>query len=158
VALDSNERNTGLKMPTASKLVAAVVFALVGWLAAQAYIPQLPESTRTGNFREIMAALGFVIGWWTLGPVTGKGYVDAISYGLRTSVFLFWGLLGFSIYFMVQRSTKMIYKDVGQAVLDVPIIMLQYAKLLGSVQVIEVLVVGGIIGGLASEVAARKWK
>ena len=59
-------------MPTAAKLGAAVAFAIVGWLAAMAYIPQLPESTNTTYFREITAFLGFVLGWVTLGPAVGR--------------------------------------------------------------------------------------
>lgn len=146
-------------MPTAAKFFAAVAFGIVGWLAATCYIPLLPENTSTGFFREIVAALGLFIGWLTLGPAVGKGYVDAISLGLRTSLFVvFWALLGFSTYYMVLRSTKMLYKDAGEAVLDVPILMLHYGKLMGDVAFIGVLVVGGILGGLAAEFAARRWK
>ncbi|MEO8243830.1 MAG: TrgA family protein [bacterium] len=145
-------------MPTAAKLVAAVAFALVGWLTARAYIPQLPEGTNTGFFPEITAALGFAIGWLTLGPNVGRGYVEALSYGLRTSIFLvFWALLGFSIYYMVLRSTKMIYHNAGEAVLDVPLLMLQYGKLLAASEVIMTLVIGGILGGWVAEFA-RRWR
>ena len=146
-------------MPTGAKLVAAVCFAIVGWLAAEAYIPQLPEDTRTGYFREIMAVLGFVLGWMTLGPNVGRGYADAASIGMRTSFLLvFWGLLGMSIYFMVRRSTRMIYDNAGDAALDVPMLMLQYAGLMGSVPLIAVLAVGGAIGGVLTEFAGRRWK
>jgi hypothetical protein len=146
-------------MPTGAKLVAAVCFAIVGWLAAEAYIPQLPADTRTGYFREIMAVLGFVLGWMTLGPNVGRGYADAASIGMRTSFLLvFWGLLGMSIYFMVRRSTRMIYDNAGDAALDVPMLMLQYAGLMGSVPLIAVLAVGGAIGGVLTEFAGRRWK
>ena len=146
-------------MPTAAKLIAAVAFAIVGWLAAGFYIPQLPEGTSTGFFREITAALGFVIGWLTLGPAVGRGYREAISLGLRTSLLLLaWALLGFSVYRMVLRSTKMTYQDAGAAVLDVPVLMLYYGKLMGSVPFIATLVVGGVLGGLAAEAAARRWR
>jgi hypothetical protein len=146
-------------MPTGAKLVAAVCFAIVGWLAAEAYIPQLPADTRTGYFREIMAVLGFVLGWMTLGPNVGRGYGDAASIGMRTSFLLvFWGLLGMSIYFMVRRSTRMIYDNAGDAALDVPMLMLQYAGLMGSVPLIAVLALGGAIGGVLTEFAGRRWK
>ncbi len=146
-------------MPTGAKLIAAVAFAIVGWLAAGAYVPLLPESTRTGFFPEIMAGLGFLLGWLTLGPHMGRGYADAASLGLRTSLLLvFWGLLGFSIYFMVQRSTKMIYDNAGTAALDVPMLMLQYGRLMGSVELIGILALGGLLGGVAAEFAGRRWK
>ena len=146
-------------MPTGAKLIAAVCFAIVGWLAALAYIPQLPEATRTGYFPQIMAALGFVLGWLTLGNKVGRGYGEAASMGLRTSfLVVFWGLLGFSIYFMVLRSTKMIYDNAGAAALDVPMLMLQYGKLMGSAQLIGTLVLGGVVGGMLTEFAGRRWK
>lgn len=146
-------------MPTGAKLIAAVAFAIVGWLAARVYIPQLPESTSTGFFPEIMAGLGFVLGWLTLGPHMGRGYSEAASLGLRTSLLVvFWGLLGFSIYFMVLRSTKMIYDNAGAAALDVPMLMLHYARLMGSVELIGTLAVGGVLGGIAAEFAGRRWR
>ena len=146
-------------MPTGAKLSAAVAFAIVGWLAALTYIPQLPQGTSTGYFPEIMAGLGFVLGWLTLGPHMGRGYSEALSLGLRTSLLVvFWGLLGFSIYFMVLRSTKMIYDNAGAAVLDVPMLMLQYGKLMGSVNLIAILAVGGALGGIAAEFVSRRWR
>ena len=145
-------------MPTAAKLIAAVAFAIVGYMAAAAYVPQLPESTRVGYFREITAFVGFVLGWFTLGPNAGKGYVDGVSLGLRTSMLVvFWTLLGFSINYMVLRSTKMIYDNAGVAVLDVPLLMVQYGKLAIAMPVITVLVVGGIAGGLITEFFGRRW-
>jgi hypothetical protein len=146
-------------MPTGAKLIAAVAFALIGWLAARAYIPALPESTRTGYFPEIMAALGFLLGWLTLGPHVGRGYSEAASLGLRTSLLLvFWGLVGFSIYFMVQRSTKMIYDNVGAAVLDVPLLMMQYGRMMWSTEFIGILALGGLLGGIATEFGGRRWR
>ena len=89
----------------------------------------------------------------------GSGYVEGGSLGLRTSMLVvFWALLGFSTYYMVLRSTKMIYKNAGQAVLDVPLLMWKYAQLLGSLPVLAVLVIGGILGGLVTEFVGRRWR
>lgn len=146
-------------MPTAAKLAAALAFAILGWLAANAYVPQMPEDTSVGYLREIVAALGWVIGWFTLGPALGRGYVDALSLGLRTSILLvFWALVGFSTYAMIMRSTRMLYNDAGEALLDIPIQMLQYGKLMGDATFLGILILGGILGGWAAEFAARRWK
>jgi hypothetical protein len=146
-------------MPTAAKFVAALAFGLVGWLAAHFYVPLLPEGTGVGYFREIVAGLGLFLGWWSLGPAVGKSYADALSLGLKTSALVVaWSLLGFSTYYMILRSTKMMYQDAGEAVLDVPTLMLHYGKLMGSVPLLAVLVVGGVLGGWAAEFAARRWK
>ena len=146
-------------MPTATKIFAAVAFALVGWLAASAYIPLLPDGTSTGYFREITAALGFLVGWISLGSSMGQGYVEAASRGLAGSaVLLVSTLLGFSVYRMILRSTKMLYHDAGEALLDVPVLMLFYGKVMGSTPFIATLVLGGILGGLAAEFAAKRWR
>lgn len=146
-------------MPTAAKLAAAVAFAIVGLLAALAYIPQLPQGTNPGYFAPITAAIGLVLGWFTMGPNVKRGYIEAASFGLRTALFLvFWTLLAFSIYFMILRSTRMIYHNAGEAVLDVPMLMLQYGKLLAVAPVIAMLLIGGIVGGVITEFAARRWR
>ena len=146
-------------MPTAAKLIAAVCFALVGWFAAMAYIPQLPEGTNTGYFPEITAFIGFLMGWFTLGQKVRRGWFDGMAVGLRTSAFVvIWTLLVFGVYMMIRQSTKMTYDNAGEAVLDVPIQMIRYGKLMGSSTMIEVLVIGGILGGLITEFVGRRWR
>ncbi len=146
-------------MPTAAKLVSAVAFALVALWATAAYIPHLPEGTDVGYLPEIMVALGLIIGWRSLGRNAGRGYGEAVSYGLRTSVLLvFSALLGFAGYAMLVRSTRQLYRaDVGKALLDVPNIMMDYGKLLMAQDVLVALGVGGLLAGLVAEWAARRW-
>lgn len=147
-------------MPTAAKLISGVAFLIVGYLAALAYIPQLPEGTKTAFFPELTAALGFLVGWRSLGLVVGKGYAESLSYGLRASIILvFSALLVFSVYHMIQQAFKVgHYHDAGEAVLDVPMTMLDYGKLLWAPQVIEVLVIGGVLGGLVAEFVDKRWR
>ena len=147
-------------MPTAAKLISAVAFALVGWLAAIAYIPQLPEGTNAAFLPLAMAGLGFVIAWLSMGPNAGKGYGTSMSLGLRTSALLvFWGLLCFAVRVMVRDSFKVgHYDNLGEAVLDVPMQMLTYGRPAVHMSVIMVLVVGGIVGGIATEFAGRRWR
>ncbi|HCZ00475.1 MAG: tellurium resistance protein [Rhodobacterales bacterium RIFCSPHIGHO2_02_FULL_62_130] len=145
-------------MPTAAKLVAAVMFAAVGFLAAQAYVPSLPEGTQIGFLREICAGLGLVIGWFVMGRLVGKGYVEAVGFGIRTSVtVLFWAVLGFSIYEMILRSTKMMYDGPMEALLGVFDLVIYYGKMMGSPEFIGTLLIGGVLGGIAAEWAGRRW-
>lgn len=146
-------------MPTATKLVSALVFTVVGLWAALEYVPQLPEGMDVGFFPQIMMALGFVIGWRALGRTAGRGYGESVGHGMRTSVLLtFWALFGFSTYTMIMRSTKQIYRaDPGRALLDIPKIMMEYGKLLAAPEVLVALGVGGLLGGVLAEMAARRW-
>lgn len=145
-------------MPTAAKIVAAVMFALVTAIAAHLFIPALPEGTQVKGFREISAAVGFIVGWRVMGTLHGKGYGEAAGTGIRTSVtILFWLLLGFSIYTMVLRSTKMLYDGPMEAVLAVFDLMLYHGKFLIEPATPIALLVGGVIGGVVTEWAGRRW-
>lgn len=146
-------------MPTSAKLVAAVWFALMGWLAANAHIPALGENASFGRFREITAVIGLFSGWWILGAQTGKGYPDSIGTGLKTSIVMaFFAVLGFSGYQMVGESMKMRYDGPMDAMLGWVDLMIANAKNMATVGVLGVLILGGVIGGPLAEWAWRRWK
>ena len=146
-------------MPTAAKLVAALSFALVGWLAANAHIPALGAGAAYGAFREITAGIGLVVGWTVMGGVVGQGYAQAAGSGLRTSVTLvFFALLGFSTYHMILQSTKMVYDGPMDAVLGIFDYMMENGAEMATVGVLAVLGLGGMLGGMASEWACRRWR
>lgn len=148
-------------MPTAAKAVAALAFALVAYFAAQGVKAPgvMPEGTQFGWFSEITAGIGFLCGWIVMGGLVGKGYGEAAASGLRVSVtIVFWALLGFAIYDMVQQSMKMRYHGPMEAVLDVFNIMLVNGKRLGTLEILGTLAVGGVLGGVVAEWAGRRWK
>ncbi|AWD23152.1 TrgA family protein [Fuscovulum blasticum] len=147
-------------MPTAAKLVAALWFALVGWLAANAHVPTLGQGASVGLFRELTALLGLVIGWRVMGRLVGQGYAQAMGSGLRTSVTLaFFALLLFSIYLMIKSSFVVNgYDGPMDAVLGAFEIMLEQGRKMLTIGVLGVLILGGIIGGLVAEAAARRWR
>lgn len=145
-------------MPTAAKLIGALVFAALAAVAAQVYIPLLPEGTQTRWMREICGGIGLIIGWLVMGRNAGRGYADAAAMGIRASVtVVFLALLGFSIYVMVVRSTRMMYDGPMEAVLDVFNLMLNYGKLMLEARFIGVLAVGGVLGGMITEYFGRRW-
>jgi hypothetical protein len=145
-------------MPTASKLVAAVVFALLGAVAAQTFIKHLPKGTPLGHFLEITAAIGFIVGWLVMGKLTRKGYREAINSGMVTALILvFWALLVFSLYFMLKKSTRMMYDGPMEAVLGVFQLMFDYGKMLLVPDMLGVILVGGMAAGLVAEWAGKRW-
>jgi hypothetical protein len=146
-------------MPTAAKLAASVVFAVLGYFIAQTLVPHLPQGTRLGLFREISAAIGFVVGWLVMGQLPRRSYSEAAGSGVRTAMSLvFWALLGFSIYLMIRKSMHMMYDGPMEAVLGVFDLMLQYAKLMLVPDVIGVVLAGGALGGVVTEWVGRRWK
>lgn len=145
-------------MPTASKLVAAVAYALLGFLAAQTFVKYLPDGTPLGYFREITAAIGFIVGWLVMGKLTRKGYREAINSGLVTAMLLvFWALLAFSLYFMLRKSMRMMYDGPMEAVLGVFQLMFDYGKMLLVPDMLGVILMGGIVAGLVCEWAGKRW-
>ncbi|MBK6466453.1 MAG: TrgA family protein [Rhodobacter sp.] len=146
-------------MPTAAKLVAALCFAVVGWLAANAHIPALGENAAFGAFREISAFLGIIVGWRLMGSRVGQSYSDAVGSGLLTSIALvFFSLLGFSTYMMIKQSTKMVYDGPMEAVLGIFQYMMENAQAMLTPGVLGILIIGGGLGGYLSEWTARRWR
>ncbi|MDZ4311499.1 MAG: TrgA family protein [Cypionkella sp.] len=145
-------------MPTASKLVAAIAYALLGFVAAQTFVKYLPEGTPLGYFREITAAIGFAVGWLVMGKLTRKGYREAINSGLVTALILvFWALLAFSVYFMLKKSTRMMYDGPMEAVVGIFQLMFDYGKMLVVPDMLGVILVGGVLAGLITEWAGKRW-
>ena len=145
-------------MPTAAKLVAAVCFAIVGWIAANAYVPVLGVDFEAGPFRELMALIGLVVGWRVMGPDAGLGYRHAMGSGLKTAVVLvFFALLLFSVREMVLQSMKMRYDGPMEAVLDVFSLMLERAREMMTAEVLGALLIGGIVAGILTEKASKRW-
>jgi hypothetical protein len=144
-------------MPTAAKLVAAFAFAALSLLIATLYIPQLPKGTQLGYFRQITAAIGLLCGWWIMGNMVGRGYRAAAESGLRTSVtIVFWALLGFSIYIMIDRSMRMMYDGPMEAVLGVFQLMIEYGKKMLVPDVMIAVLFGGILAGQLTEWVGKR--
>jgi hypothetical protein len=147
-------------MPTAAKLAAAIVFAIVGWIAANYFVPALGEDTQVGLFREVVALIGVFVGWRVMGPSVGKGYFEAAGSGLKTSVvYVFFALLLFSIYEMIQLSMSARgYDGPMEAVLDIFNLMLEHGLEMLTPEVIGTLVIGGILGGVITERTSKIWR
>jgi hypothetical protein len=146
-------------MPTGAKAMAAISFAIVGWLIADNYVPNMPEATTVGYFREMVGLLGALIGWKVMGNSVGRGYIGAVGAGWKTVlVLVFFALLLFGIYEMLQQSVRMRYDDPFEAIIDVFKRMLDRSEPLLSLGVIAVAAVGGGVAGILTENASRRWR
>ena len=119
----------------------------------------MPVVEAVGSVREIVALIGAIVGWKVMGPSVGKGYLESAAAGLKTMVVLvFVSLMSIGLYEMLQNSWKMRYEGPLEAMVDVFALMLDRAPTLGTFNVLVVMVVGGIIGGLLAENANRRWR
>lgn len=146
-------------MPTAAKGVAALAFGVVGWLMADAYIPNMPYPEQTGYFHWFVAALGVIVGWRVMGNAVGKGYLVAVGSGWKTIIVLvIFALLLFGIYEMLMQSVRMMYDTPTEAILDVFRQMAERSQPLLSVSVIAVAAIGGGLAGILTENVSRRWR
>jgi hypothetical protein len=153
-------------MPTAAKLVAAVVFALIAAMAVQAYLPLLhrPDGTTytmpvpEGVSYAVAVGLGLVIGWQVMGSNTGRSWAEAVSLGWGTVIVLMIAaLLALSVTLMIQRSMRMLYKGPMEALLGVFDLMLKYGLVMLDLRFLGLLALGGAAGGVLAEFAGRRW-
>jgi len=146
-------------MPTAAKLVAAIAFALLGFLTAELVKPLMPEGTQFGFFSLACAAIGALSGWRVMGVLTGRTYRAAVESGLRTMLtMVFWCVLLLAIYDMVEQSMKLRYDGPVEAIQAIFSISLGYLRIMVNAGVIAALLVGGVLGGLVTEWASRRWR
>lgn len=148
-------------MPTAARLVASVVFAAVAWLAAHQYALAMPGDQPAGWLREVSVVIGLIAGWWVMGGfmTRRRGRVEAIGTGLRTSLTMaFFVLVVFSVTEMLTRAIDGDYAEPMAALIDVFAQALRLGEGLLNMGVLGVLLLGGILGGALSHMAAARWK
>ena len=146
-------------MPTGAKLVAAACFAVVGWVMSNYYAMNMPDASAAGPMREWAALIGAIIGWMVMGPSVGRGYVEAAGSGIKTAVVLaVAALFLLALREMLDNSVKMRYDGALDAILDVFQVMARRSEALLSLGVFGTILFGGIVGGLLSESAGRRWK
>ncbi len=146
-------------MPTGAKLMAAASFAVVGWVLASFYSVNMPDATAAGPIREGAAVVGAITGWKVMGPSVGKGYLEAAGAGIKTSVVLVVAALFFlALGEMLENSVNMRYEGALEAFLDIFQTMARRSDALLSLGVFGTLLLGGVLGGLLTENAGRRWK
>ncbi len=144
-------------MPTAAKLVSAIVMGVLGWVAAHLVIPHLPPESRIGFFREITATIGVLVGWRFLGARAGAGAGASLGFGLGASlVLVFWALLVFSGYEMIKRSLRKSYDGPVEGLKGMMQIAIDDLVYLRPVEVWGALLLGGLAAGLIAEAVARR--
>ena len=146
-------------MPTAGKLAAAVLFALIFWSAStqalQYYIAQ--DEALPLWFHPVNTGLAIVLGWIIAGSRAGRaGWMGAISYGLTAGISIAVAcLFAQSFVRMIQLSLRRYYDGPGEAVVGVFGLMYDNALIVGRADVVLTILLGSILAGLAIEWTGR---
>lgn len=147
-------------MPTAARLVAAIGFGIIAFMASEFFEVLLPEGTRTVYFAEGNVIFGLFAGWRGIGREVGRGPSAAITQGLITTIaMVFYALLFHSLYQMIQNAFDMKYNDAAGAVIGVFELAVEFSTMMAqSVPLMVTLLVGGAVVSLCAEWANARWK
>ncbi len=145
-------------MPTAARLIAAILFAALGWYASELFKPLLEEGTDTGRLSEINALVGVFVGWKIAGPRAGDTYGAAVGYGLSAGA----GLVVLSLFVhssteMLNRALRKSYDGATEAVVAVFELMVEYGALMADSKLITTLIGGSVIAGVTTEWVGRRY-
>jgi hypothetical protein len=146
-------------MPTAAKLVAAILFFGVGWQAATYTLLTFPEGTPATYFPLTIGLIGLWQGWMVSGSRAGQGIGQAFGNGIRCSVQIaFFGILLFALRTMFARSANLRYDAPWEAVVATSELFVEYFMQSLTIPVWGTLLIGGALCGLVVEAAGRLWK
>ncbi|HVG48396.1 MAG TPA: TrgA family protein, partial [Rubellimicrobium sp.] len=145
--------------PTAAKLAAAVLFGALAWYISELIKPLFPGGADLGRFAEYNAAIGAVIGWRVAGERARTTWPHAVAYGLTTALsMLLVALFLHSFFVMLSQSLRKVYEGPMEALVDVARMMIENFQMIATPGIMATLLVGGILGGLATEWVARNYK
>ena len=146
-------------MPSAANLVAAIAMAIVALVVSSFIPPLLQEGTDMGYFFHVNAVIGLVVGWFTVGARTGRGWVAGINAGLTGAFMLV--LLGLFVQAcneMVKLAMRNRYDSAFEALTAVFQIGAEWGWLMMTAPILITLAIGSAIAGLLAEGAARRWR
>lgn len=146
-------------MPTGAKLMGAIWYFGVGYLAALFVLDTFPEEMAARFFPLTIALIGLWQGWYVAGGNAGQGTAAAIGNGVRTSVQIaFFGLSIFALRTMFLRSANLRYDGPGEAAIAALELWLEYFLQSLTMPIWGTLIAGGVLGGVVVEWAWRTWR
>lgn len=146
------------RMPTAAKLIGAVLFAALAWFVSEQIKDVLGRSAGLGLLSPINALLGAIMGWRVMGARAGDGFVASIGYGLTTVFAItFWAILVWSSYQMFNLAVRGRYTGPGDALGGLGDIMLENSALIVTPAVVGSAVIGGLVCGVVTEYFSHRW-
>lgn len=147
-------------MPTAGKLIGAIVFAALAYFISDLTKPFLEdtEGSRVGMLSPVNAIIGLVMGWAIMGKGAGKTYRQSFGYGLTTlAATVFWCLIAWSGYKMILRSIAQRYDGATHALQGMAGLFVEFARLIAVQDVVIPAIIGALFVSWLTEFFARRW-
>lgn len=147
-------------MPTAARLVAAILFAGLFWIVSQAALPlfALAEQPDPRGFAMINTVAGLLLGWRLGGDGAGRNrWSGAVGQGLTTMIATaFVALFLHALIRMVALSMRKHYDGPAEAVIGVFALMIEMGRTMATPEVISLLLAGAVLLGLVVEWVGRR--
>lgn len=145
-------------MPTAAKLVGAIMLAITGWFCSELIKPLMEDGRDLSGFSPICAAVGAFVGWRFLGPRADQRLGSVLSNTLTMAfVQVVLTVFIFAVLEMVQKSLRKLYHGPVEALEDVLAISAVYYHEYVFHEPIFVVLLGCFLSSLCAFRAARKW-
>ncbi len=146
-------------MPTAARLVAAVLLAILGWILSEIARPLMPEGTAFGWFNHVNAFIGLCVGWSVIGTRVGRGFVSSINNGVTgTAVLILWCLFAHSCYEMFRLAMRNRYDGPMEALTSIFLIASEFGIMIATPLFFAVAVAGALVTGIAADAAGKRWR
>jgi hypothetical protein len=145
-------------MPTAGKLIAAVLFGALTFYVSYIAVPYFPEGKVPPMWLPVNVVAGVIMGWIVAGSRAGTGLSSAIGYGITAGVsILFWIFFAHSFWRMIDKSLSRRYKGAMQAVVDVVNLPFDMAKLLAIPELIFTFFVGCLVAAVVVDWVGKRF-
>lgn len=146
-------------MPTAARLVAGILLAILGWVLSDIVRPLMPEGTAFGWFNYVNAFIGLCVGWSVIGSRVGRGFVASINNGVTgTAVLILWCLFVHSCYEMFRLAMRNRYDGPMEALMSIFLIGSEFGIMIATPTFFGVAVVGALVVGIAADAAGKRWR
>lgn len=145
-------------MPTAAKAVAALSLGATGFALSSVVKAQMTDITNWGWFTAVNMAIGAFCGWIMIGRRVGRGTSFIVSAGLSASVMMvIWALFIQSGNEALRLALRRRYDGMFEFIAGLLEHMVDWGLALMTVEFWVVMLLGGIISGVLSEIANRHW-
>jgi hypothetical protein len=145
-------------MPTAPKLVAALLFGALAFFVSDLIKPLLEEGTQMSWFSLVNPIVGALMGWRISGARAGYSIRASLGYGITTvAATVFWCLFIWAGYLMVEASMRLRYDGPMEALQDMGAMMIEFAQTMATPTVLGSLLVGALFFGWLTEQVARRY-
>ncbi|MEH6832913.1 MAG: TrgA family protein [Sulfitobacter sp.] len=146
-------------MPTAARLVAGILLAILGWVLSDIVRPLMPEGTAFGWFNYVNAFIGLCVGWSVIGSRVGRGFVASINNGVTgTAVLILWCLFVHSCYEMFRLAMRNRYDGPMEALMSIFLIGSEFGIMIATPTFFGVAVAGALVVGIAADAAGKRWR